>query len=306
MPSRRPTIGFLCPCTLDIWRPWIDAFENQLDTHGWTKGKTVDIDYEEAKGLEKNYKKYAKEFVNRKVNVIVTGGTQSTMACKRAAAKVRPPIPVVFGTAGSPLDTKLVSSYNQPGNLTGMANQQTNLVIERLDILRRALDSLPGKHYVGLVGNDKSPNVKLEMKIAEFVAPTLGLKLRKGYIRKQQKIVPVIRRLKGQNVKALLVCTDPLITTYAADLNAEATKAGMITMHAFLEYLNHGGHISYGPKFVELFRSAADMVDRILRGEAVGNIPVGCTVDFQLGIKPPHFPFPVSQSLLALADEVIQ
>jgi putative tryptophan/tyrosine transport system substrate-binding protein len=157
------------------------------------------------------------------------------MACKKAAARAS--IPVVFGTAGDPLDTKLVSSYNRPGNLTGMSNQQTNAVIAKLDYLRPFLEMLPPKPYdVGLVGNDKSPNVKLEMKIAEIVAPTMGLKLRKGRIRHQKDIAPVIRGLKSK-VKALFVCTDPLITTHAKHLNAEATRAKLITMHAFKEYL---------------------------------------------------------------------
>jgi putative ABC transport system substrate-binding protein len=232
---------------------------------------------------------------------------------------VTPPIPVVFGTAGDPLDTKLVSSYSQPGNLTGMSNQQTNLVIARLDYLRSWLNLSAGKPHVGLIGNDKSSNVKLEMKIAEIVAPTLGLKLRKGRIRKREDIAPVIRGLKGK-VDALFVCTDPLITTYAKQLNAEATKAGLLTMHAFKEYLQWGGFMSYGPNFAELFQKAADMVAQILgqpagqpAGQNMANIPpVGRTDDFESLINiGPFGPVPtlglnVPPSFLSLFDTVIQ
>ena len=318
--STRPTIGFLCACTCEIWRPWIDAFEQQLSTHNWIKGDTIDIDYQEAKGLEKNYVRYAKYFVGRKVNVIVTGGTQATMACKKAAARATPPIPVVFGTAGDPLDTKLVSSYAHPGNLTGVSNQQTNCVIAKLDYLRLFLESLPPKPYdVGLVGNDNSPNVKLEMKIAEIVAPTMGLKLRKGRIRHQRDIAPVIRGLESK-VKALFVCTDPLITTHAKRLNAEATRAKLITMHAFKEYLGWGGFLSYGSNFTELFQRTADMVAEILgppAGQAatqnMANIPpVGIIYDLKSAINiGPIGPVPilglnVPPSLLSLFDTVIR
>jgi putative tryptophan/tyrosine transport system substrate-binding protein len=312
--STMPTVGFLCPCTLVLWKPWIDAFETQLATHGWTKGKTIDIDYQEASGLNKNYITSAKYFVGQKVNVIVTGGTQATIACKNEAAKAK--IPVVFGTAGDPVDTKLVPSYDQPGNLTGMSNQQTNLVIKRLDIVRRLLKLSTGKNKnrVGLVGNDQSPNVKLEMKIAKLVAPTLGLKLREGHIRKQKDIGRVIRGLKGK-VEFLLVCTDPLITTNAYELNAEAANARLPTMHAFKEYLQWGGFVSHGPKFEELFQNTADMVDKILRGQAgpnMSNIPVGMTEDFESMINlGPHGPFPslgltVPPSMLTLFDKVIR
>src|ERR1700739_1848618 len=214
MPSHNstiPTIGFLGACNLEMWSDWVAAFEKQLTTHGWIKDSTIKIDYLWAEGLERNYSKLAKELVGRKVQVIVTGGTQATFACKKAAATANPPIPVVFATAGNPVDTKLVASFSQPGNLTGLSNQQINLVIKRLDYLRQ----LVGKAPIGLIGNAKSPNVALEMKIAQQVATTFGLKVSKRVIRHQKDIKRVIKELTGK-VKGLLVCTDPLITTHAA------------------------------------------------------------------------------------------
>jgi putative ABC transport system substrate-binding protein len=280
------TIGFLGACNRTMmWGDWLDAFKQQLATHGWTDGK-VTIECEWAEGLKANYTKYAKQFADQKVNVIVTGGTQATMACKKAAAKVNPPIPVVFATAGDPIDTNLVKSFSQPGNLTGVSNQQINLVIKRLDTLR-----LFNNRKVGLVGNDDSPNVELEMEVARLVAPTLGLKISKHSIRRQKDIAPIIRKLRGK-VDALLVCTDPLITTHADELNAEAMDAKLITMHAFREYLKHGGALSCGPKFVELFQKAADKVDIILRGQAgqnMANVPVEQSNDFEYLIN--HGPF---------------
>jgi putative ABC transport system substrate-binding protein len=308
--STMPTIGFLGACNPAMWGGWVAAFEKQLGTHGWTQGSTINIEYRWAEGLEKNYTKYAKEFVHDKVKVIVTGGTQSTFACKRAAATVNPPIPVVFATAGNPVDTKLVATFSQPGNLTGLSTQQINLVITRLDYLRQLVGKPRGETPIGLIGNDKSPNVKLEMKIAQQVAPTLSLKVHKGLIRQQKDIARVIRSLKGK-VKGLLVCTDPLITTHAQELNDEALRAKLPTVHAFREYLLHGGCMSYGPHFEDLFASAADIVDTILRGgagENMINIPVQQPNNFEGCIHMGPFRkmgLTVPQSLLALADHVL-
>lgn len=296
------TIGFLGACNQTMWAGWIKAFEKQLKADNWTIGGDILIDYKFAEGLERNYIKWAKYFVMQKVDVIVTGGTQCTKACKDVAGKVKPPIPVVFATAGDPIDTKLVTSFNSPGNLTGVSNQQTNLVVKRLDMVRQ-FSGQP--NAVGLIGNDKSPNVKLEMKIVEQVAPTFGLRVRKGLIRKPQDIAPVIGGLKGK-VKGLLVCTDPLITTYAVQLNNAANKAGLPTVHAFREYVLNGGTISYGPKFDELFQNAADMVTAILRGNAganMANIPVRQPNNFECCI--PQVPIiPVPLSLAAIATRV--
>jgi putative tryptophan/tyrosine transport system substrate-binding protein len=310
MPSHEssiPTIGFLGACTPEIWSGWVTAFEQELKKLGWTKDNNVHIEYRWAEGLEKNYTKYAKEFVHNKVDVIVTGGTQCTFACKKAAGAVKSPIPVVFATAGAPIHTKLVEAFGQPGNLTGLSNQQINLVIKRLELLRH----LVGKAHIGLIGNDKSPNVKLEMKIVTQLAPTFGLKVRKGLIRQQKDIARVIGKLKGK-VKGLLVCTDPLITTHAVELNDEAMRAKLPTVHAFREYLDHGGCISYGPHFAELFRSAASMVDKVLRGQAgqnMSNIPVNQTNDFEGCVNMVPFNkmgLTVPASLLALADTVMR
>jgi putative tryptophan/tyrosine transport system substrate-binding protein len=309
--STLPTIGFLGACNPEMWGKWVAAFEEQLGTRGWTQGSTINIEYRWAEGLEKNYAKYAKEFVRDKVKVIVTGGTQSTFACKKAAAAVRPAIPVVFATAGNPVDTKLVATFSQPGNVTGLSNQQINLVIKRLDYLRQLVGKARGQTPVGLIGNDKSPNVKLEMKIAQQVAPSLGLKVRKGSIRKQKDIARVIGNLKGK-VKGLLVCTDPLITTHAQELNDEASRANLPTVHAFREYLDHGGCVSYGPHFADLFKKAADIVDVILRGQAgedMINVPVQQPDNFEGCIHKGPFRkmgLAVPASLLALADHVME
>jgi putative ABC transport system substrate-binding protein len=296
------TIGFLGACNETMWGGWKKAFEARLTANDWKIGTDLSIEYEWAQGLEKNYIKLAKHFVKEKVDVIVTGGTQCTMACKDQAGKAKPPIPVVFATAGDPIDTKLVTSFSSPGNLTGVSNQQSNLVVKRLDMLRQ-FSGQP--NVVGLIGNDRSPNVKLEMKIAEQIAPTFGLKVRKGLIRKPGDIARVIGGLKGK-VKGLLVCTDPLITTYAVQLNAAANKAGIPTVHAFKEYVQNGGTISYGPKFDELFENAADLVTAILRGNAGANMannPVRQPNNFECCI--PKIPItPIPSSLAAIATRV--
>jgi putative tryptophan/tyrosine transport system substrate-binding protein len=269
--SGNPKIGFLGAVTEEMWKDWVYAFERQLGTLGWTKGSTVEIDYKWAQGDAKNYKKIAKDFVDKKVDVIVTGGTQATLACKTAAAKSS--IPVVFATAGDPINSKLVPTFHHPGKVTGVSNQQTNLVIKRLDLLRHLI----GKGRIGIIGNDKSPNVKLEMKLAQQIAPTHGLTVTKGVIHKKSDIARVIKKMKDKKVKALLVCTDPLITTHADALNAEAMKAKLPTVHAFREYLDHGGCLSYGPHFPTLFERAADHVDKILRkqaGDSMSKSPV--------------------------------
>jgi putative ABC transport system substrate-binding protein len=274
-------IGFLVPTTLKVWEPYTRMFEAQLETHGWLIGKDVTIEYQQADGRTQLYDDFAENFVEEPVDIIVTGGTGAAHACKKATnphpipAK---PIPVVFATAGDPVNCGLVASLDKPGgNVTGISNQQSNLVIKRMNYMRDNLKADWGPNFhVGGIGNGDSPNVNLEMKFAADVAKDLGLKFDSDVTAtSHNNMRSAFQNLKNLGVKALFVSTDPLITTYAEELNKLALDAKIATMHAFR--VNHGetGLMFYGPCFTNIFQRAADFVYEILNvGTSPADIPV--------------------------------
>jgi putative ABC transport system substrate-binding protein len=279
-------VGFLIATRADLWKPFTDAFETQLKSH-LKNGEEFQIEYQEADGLQKLYRDIAKDFADPKrpkrkkppIDIIVTGGTGATLACKHQTAAdcpdVNKRIPVVFATAGDPVNSGLVDS--KPTNSTGISNQQTNLVIKRLNYMRDNLAPDMGKKiHVSAIGNDGSPNVQLEKKIVADVARDLGLKFRKSPpLKTQDDIEPVITKLKRQGVNTLFVCTDPLITTNAEILNELAVDNELKTMHAFRVNYGKRGLMFYGPCFPEMFERAADFVYEILSGaKRPSDIPV--------------------------------
>jgi putative tryptophan/tyrosine transport system substrate-binding protein len=171
----------------------------------------------------------------------------------------------------------LVASYDKPGgNVTGISNQQTNLVIKRLDYMRDKLTPSLGSGFnVGVIGNTAVCNVQLEMKIVQQVAPDFGLAFTPcPPLQTDADIAPAITSLKTGGAQALYVCTDPLITTYAEMLNELAFDAKLSTMHAFKENCGNKGLMYYGPDLSSMFKSAADLVELILRGDNPKDIPV--------------------------------
>src|SRR5581483_6809972 len=92
-------------------------------------------------------------------------------------------------------------------------------------------------------------------------------------VRSPNDITRAITRLEGK-VDAIYVCTDALLTTHQAAIHTAAASAKLPTMHAFREYVEAGGLMSYGPNFHPIFRHAAEITDRILRGTDPGKIPV--------------------------------
>lgn len=268
------TIGFLVATTSDVWKPLTDAFQARgVSQYGWDIDTDICIKYKPASGLPALYDEIARDFVSKSVDIIVTGGTGPALACQRTTKK----IPIVFATAGDPVNCKLVASYDKPGgNVTGISNQQTNLVIKRLDYMRDKLAPDRGNDFnVGVIGNTDVCNVRFEMDIVEDVAATLGLGFSQcPSLQTQEDILPAIKNLKEQGAQALFVCTDPLITTNAEILNQGALDANIATMHAFKENCGDDGLMYYGPSLKSMFESAADVVERILRGDKPADIPV--------------------------------
>ena len=274
-PRNSPTIGFLGTTTPTIWSANVAAFQNRLRELGWIDGRNVSIEYRWAEGRDDLYAAFAAEFVQRRVDVIVTAGTTATMSVKKATST----IPIVFASAGDPVQTGLVASLAHPGgNVTGLSNMATDLGGLRLELLREVV---PALNRVAVLGNADSPLIRLEMEAVQAAAAQLGLDAFRLEVMKAEDIIPSIEAAKGA-ADALYVCSDPFLTTHRVRINTSAFSARLPTMHAFREYVLAGGLMSYGPNFPALFRRSGDYADKILRGSKPADIPVEQPFKFDL------------------------
>ena len=299
---KMPTIGFLGPTTPSAASQWVAAFTQRLFELNWVEGRTVAIEYRWAEGRSERYAEIAAEFVLLKVGVIVTGGTEAVVAAKQVTSV----IPIVFGTAGDPVATGLVASLARPGgNVTGLSNQSADLPGKRLEILR---ELVPGLHRLAILANVGSLIGVLEMGEVQAAARTFGLEVATLEIRRAEDIALAFERLKG-HADALYVVTDPLAITNRVRINTLALAARLPTMHGIRDYIDAGGLMFYGTNIPNLFRRAADYVDKILRGTKPGDIPVEQPTQFELIINlktAKALGLRVPPSLLARADEVIE
>jgi len=128
-PVKLATIGYMGPNTPSVDRYRLPAFVQRLGELGWIEGRTVTIEYRWAEGRSEHLAKIAAEFVQRKVDVILTAATPPTAAAKQATST----IPIVFAAVGDPVGTGIVASLAHPGgNVTGMSLQQTDSADKRL------------------------------------------------------------------------------------------------------------------------------------------------------------------------------
>jgi putative ABC transport system substrate-binding protein len=127
-----PTIGFLGSTTASIASQWVVVFVQRLRELGWIEGHTVAIEYRWAEGRKERADELAAELVQRKVDLIMTYGTQCALAAKQAANSV----PIVFALPGDPVATGLVASLARPGsNITGVSSQAWGFTVEGRRVL---------------------------------------------------------------------------------------------------------------------------------------------------------------------------
>jgi len=297
-----PIIGFLGSSTPSAMTAWIAAFVQRLHELGWIEGRTIEIEYRWGEGRDERYAQIADEFIRRKVNVIVTYGTPPTKAAKQATTT----IPIVFAAAADPVGNGLVSSLARPGgNVTGLSLQQSDIVGKKLELLREVLSSLRQLAVIGNVGN---PATVLEVGEVKTAADRLGINIVSLAIRRAEDISPAFDSIKGR-AEALYVSTDPLVFTNVNRINTLALGARLPTIYNGREYIQSGGLMSYGPSYADLFRRAAEIVDKILHGANPKDFPVEQPTKFELVINlttAKALSLNIPASLLARADEVIE
>jgi putative tryptophan/tyrosine transport system substrate-binding protein len=294
-------IGFLGTNTASVQEQWTAAFVERLRQLGWAEGRDVIVEYRWAEGRSEQFTKIAAEFARLKADVIVTSGTPATIAAKRTTG-----IPIVFALSGDPVRIGLVSSLARPGGtVTGLTNQSKDAIARRLALLN---EIVPGFQRLAITANAGNSDALHEMEDVQSMARALGLDVAAVLIRQSEDIGSAFERL-NRCAQFLYVCTDSLVFNNRVRVNDLAEGTRLPTIYGFPVYVETGGLISYGANVTDLFRRAADYVDKILRGAKPADLPVQPPKKFDLFINlktARTLGLDVPRSVLVRADEVIE
>jgi len=289
-PAKLPTIGFLVPGTPESHGKWVAAFAQRLSELSWIEGRTVAIEYRWAEGRNERMAEIAAEFVRLKVDVIVTSG-DGAIASKQATSV----IPIVFAAYGDPVAFGIVTSLARPGgNVTGLTVQPTAVI--------------PGFRRLSIMANVGNRAYQQELGEIQAAVSRFGLEATILEIRRAEDIAPAFEAVKNRT-DALYVFSEPLMNANRVKINTLALGARIPTIFGFREFVDAGGLMSYGPNFADLFRHAADFVDKILRGAKPADLPVQQPTKFDLIINlttAKALGLKIPESFLLRADEVIE
>jgi putative ABC transport system substrate-binding protein len=298
--GKLPTIGFLGADASAFGR-WTAAFVARLRELGWIENSTIAIEYRWSEGRNERYAEIAAEFVRLKVDVIITVG--AAVPAAKGATSI---IPIVFAVATDPVGSGLVASLARPGgNVTGLSLQYTDLASKKLELLREVVPQL---RRLAVMANAGNPGAVVEMGEVQTTARRLGLDVATMDIQRAEDISPAFDALKG-GAQAMYVCSDPLVVANRPRINTLALAARLPTMHGYREHVEAGGLMSYGANFTDLFRRAAELVDKILRGTKPGDIPVEQPTKFDLVVNlttAKALGLKIPEAFLLRTDEVIE
>lgn len=300
-----PRIGYLVLSPLsDVPSSERAAFLDGLRALGWVAGKTVAIEYRSAKWNAELFDDLAEELVRLKVDVIVTAAGD---AAPKAARRATSTIPIVMAAAGDPVAVGLAASLARPGgNVTGVSSMAPELAAKRLELLKEVA---PRVSRLAVLWDSTSAFSALELRATQAGANALGFTLKPIDVKNAAELARAFTLLEKDRPDALTMFSGPLTTGYRQLVADLAKKHKWPTVFGAKEFVEAGGLMSYSTSFAESFRRAAAYVDKILRGNKPGDLPIEQPTKFELVVNlktAKTLGLTIPPSVLGRADAIIQ
>jgi putative ABC transport system substrate-binding protein len=298
-------IGVLTPGdeTDPLVKPRVLEFTQALAGLGWTNGRNVRIDLRWHGGDDNRIPVLARELVGLQPDIIVTTGSPTTVAVQRETRT----IPIVFVNVGDPVAQRIVSRLNQPGgNITGFATLEVTLAGKWLELLS---EIAPGLKRVAFMFNPDTVTASAYMPSLETAARSLKVEPIIAHIHSDAEIETAIMALGREPGGGLVVVPDGFIGVHRAPIILAAARNNVPAIFWNPIFARDGGLLSYGPDPVDTYRRAATYVDRILRGEKPGDLPVQFPTKFEMVVNrktATALGLAIPPSILLRADEVIE
>jgi putative ABC transport system substrate-binding protein len=281
----------------------VDAFRGGLNGLGYIEGQNVVIETRFADGHFDRLPNLADELVRMKVNVIVTSSTPATLAAQRATST----IPIVTASAGDPVASGIVKSLAQPGgNVTGLSLMLQDVAVKRLEVLKEAVPRIASVAVLWSAANPVYARIVEQLK---QLAPRMHLRAEIVRIDSPDQLERGLADVERSRSDALYVFEDPVFRSSAKRIVSFAARLHLPAVYGGSEEVRVGGMMSYGPNHADMFRRAAGLVDKILKGAKPGDLPIEQPIKFDLAVNlktAKALGITIPESILLRADEVIR
>jgi putative tryptophan/tyrosine transport system substrate-binding protein len=246
---------------------------------GWTD-RNVRIEQRFAEADFAQTQAYAGELIGSAPDVIVTSSTPALAALKQATST----IPIVFSVVSDPAGQGFVDSLARPGgNITGFSFIDFLMLGKWLEVLK---EIAPSVKRITLIFNPlTAPYYPAFLRDFGEAAATLAAELSATPVHDEAEIEAAVSAFAREPDGGLIAAPDPFVNSHRALIVGLAERYRLPAIYGFQHFVKEGGLISYGPDTLDIVRRSASYVDRVLRGEKPGELPVQAPAKYELLIN---------------------
>jgi putative tryptophan/tyrosine transport system substrate-binding protein len=283
----------------------VAAFRDGLRKLGWTEGSNIRLDVRWATpGDAESIQRFAKELVALNPDLIVSNTTPVTAALLQQTRT----IPIVFASLADPLGSGFVASFPRPGgNVTGFTVSEPTLTGKWLEFLK---EMVPNVARVVMVFNPATaPYAEYWLNSFKAAAASFAVDAIIVPVRDRSELDSIIATQAREPNTGLIAMPDSFTNAHRVEITSLAARYRLPAVYPYRLFAEVGGLLSYGIDMRDNFRRTATYVDRILKGEKPGELPVQAPVKFELVINlkaARALGLEVPAQLQQLADEVIE
>ena len=298
-------IGVILPAASNDteFQTWLGVFLQTLTQLGWTIGRNMSVDIRWATPVTAEIRRHASELAALAPDVILTGGTSTAGPMLEATRTV----PIVFATIVDPVGAGFIESLARPGgNATGFLLYDYNLGGKWLGLLRQIAPTIT---RVAVLRDAATPSGTGQFAAIQAVAPSVNLEVVPINMRDAVELERAVEAFARSPNGGLVLTGSNLSILHRELVIALAARHKLPAIYYERFYVISGGLISYGADRIALYRLAASYVDRVLRGEKPGDLPVQAPTKFELAINlktAKALGLTVPPTLLAQATDVIE
>jgi ABC-type uncharacterized transport system substrate-binding protein len=283
---------------------WKEAFVKSLEELGWNKDRNIQLDYRWSGPNLKQLRADAAELVRLSPDVLLAGATPAVLALQHETTS----IPIVFAVVADPVGQGVVSSLARPGaNTTGFGAFDFSIGGKWVQIIK---EIAPSVVRIGAIFNpETAPYYGSFLPFIETAARGLDLKLINTSVHDSDHIPETLEQLAKIPNTGVVVVPAALFATARDVVITTSARVRLPTVYPFSYFADAGGLLSYGFDSQDMYRRAAAYVDRILKGERPGDLPVQQPTKFELIINlktARALGLSIPEMLLAIADRVIE
>lgn len=281
----------------------IGAFKQTMQSLGWVDGENVSVEYWFGEGDGQRVLHHVTQIAASKPNVMLVAGATAAVQLRRAGVT----FPVIFVQTDDPVGSGVVDNLARPGgNLTGFATYDFSYAAKQLEILK---EIAPNVSRVGVLHNPASPSHTGSFRAIDGPSRAAGVEIIALAARQAADLEGALDEIGREPNSGIVVLSSPTYLSNRKLIIEGAAGRRIPAIYGFRHYVVDGGLVSYGTDPADQFAGAASYVDRILRGQKPGDLPVQQPSKFELSINlktAKALGLTVPQRLLAFADHVIR